>query len=77
MPNDDSEFEIDYLGERYRPLIIIGWDTFQKKPCVSMETHDWDALNWREEQEIFAAIANLAIDFAPLIEPETFVDTEE
>lgn len=78
MDNPD-EFEIEYLGERYRPLIIIGWDTFKKTPCVSMETQDWDRLTWQQEQEVFASIANLAIDFAPLIsaEPEDFTEGNE
>lgn len=76
MDNPD-EFEIDYLGERYRPLIIIGWDTFKKTPCVSMETIDWDNLNYKQEQDVFAAVAALAIDFAPLMELERFVEGDE
>lgn len=74
MNDNPDEFEIDYLGERYRPLIIIGWDTFKKAPCVSMETRDWDSLDYKEEQDVFAAVAALAIDFAPLMEMERFTE---
>tara|TARA_R100000329_G_scaffold130476_1_gene109613 strand:- start:631 stop:864 length:234 start_codon:yes stop_codon:yes gene_type:complete len=76
MTDNPDEFEIDYLGERYRPLIIVGWDTFKKAPCVSMETRDWDDLSYDEEQEVFAAVAALAIDFAPLMGMERFIEDE-
>ena len=77
MMDNPDEFEIDYLGERFRPLIIIGWDTFKKTPCVSMETRDWDSLDYKQEQDVFAAVAALAIDFAPLMELERFVEGDE
>lgn len=71
-----DDFDADYFGQRFRPLIIIGWDTFKKAPCVSMETQDWDDLSWEQEQEVFAAISHLAIDFAHLAIPDTFGESD-
>lgn len=74
MSKKPDDFDAEYFGERYRPLVIIGWDTFKKTPCVSMETQDWDSLTWLEEQQVFQAIATLAIDFAPLAIPDEYME---
>jgi hypothetical protein len=74
MEKRPDDFDANYFGERYRPLVIIGWDSFMQKPCVSMETQDWDDLDWRQEQLVFQAIATLAIDFAPLAIPDEYIE---